>query len=126
MQKLFVLAAAVFLSTAPAFADESACGITTHGIPLKTKAAALDWTGNADKLFDALGPGLLHTQRDGAGIVVWYDIKRTRSGTPQNSAGTDCGVMLALSTKGQQQTLTMKSLLAADIDQLLSGQVPNF
>jgi hypothetical protein len=126
MKSALILATAICLSTTSAFADESMCGVTTHGIPLKTKAAAIDWKGNPDKLFAALGPGQLHTQRDGAGIVVWYDIKHIRTGTPQNSAGTDCGVMLTLSTKSQEQTLTMKSLLAADIDLLLSGKVPNF
>jgi hypothetical protein len=126
MKKLAILVAATLFPTVSAFADESMCGVTTHGIPLKTKAAAIDWKGNSDKLFSVLGPGQLHTQREEAGIVVWYDIKHIRTGTPQNYAGTDCGVMLVLSTKDQVQTLTMKSLLAADIDLLLSGKVPNF
>ena len=126
MKPSCVLASVALLCAAPAIANESVCGTTTHGMPLKTKVAAIDWQGHSDKLFAALGPGQLHTQRDGAGIVVWYDIKRLRSGTPQNSTGTDCGVMLVLSTKSEQQTLTMKSLLAADIDLLLSGKVPNF
>ena len=126
MKVPLILAAAACFSSALAFADESVCGATTHGIPLKTKSTAIDWKGGSDKLFALLGPGQLRAQQEGASIVVWYDIKRIRSGTSQNLSGVDCGVMLALSTKGQEQTLTMKSLLARDIDFLLSGKVPSF
>lgn len=106
----------------------SACGITTHGTPLKLKGQQLTLT-DPDSFFRVLGPGMLHTQRDGKDITIWYDIlhleqKRTLA-AGQMIERRDCGVMFAVIRQGTTSKAMIHGLLGEDIDVILKGVVPS-
>ncbi|CAG0999561.1 hypothetical protein RHDC4_03086 [Rhodocyclaceae bacterium] len=132
MTRPLTIIAATLIATAaamPAFADDenSTCGITTHGAPLKRKAEQVDTTV-PDSLFRVFGPPMIRAQRDGKEIAIWYDIYHVGIGQP-NGAGyasmrTDCGVMFAVIRKGDIVQALMRSLAAPEIDRILNNEIP--
>ena len=110
-----------------ALANDSACGNTTHGIPLRSKGQMVD-PKDPDSYFKTFGPALIEKTVDGAKTSVWYDISHAQS-SATISGGTastrkDCGVMFVLTVKGNNIKTTVKALQSDDIDALIAGKVP--
>lgn len=127
---LIGLIAALTVAAVPAYAadDNSGCGPTTHGTNLKDKGSQVDPNDPAS-YYRALGPVLLHGERDGKTVDLWYDIHHESSvqavGNGYWASRRDCGFMYAVARKGDTVQVIFQSLQPGDIDQILNKQIPS-
>jgi hypothetical protein len=122
--KLNVLTAIASITLATgAWANDSACGTTTHGSQLKAKAAQINLTV-PKTIGPVLGTPNITATQDGAKVSAWFDIQHTKTGIPGNQARTDCGVLIAVLEDGSTSKAIMKSLQANEIDLVLAGKLP--
>jgi hypothetical protein len=125
LMKSIIIAAALSGLAPFAAANDSACGKTTNGMPMRAKAQQVN-LNDPSTLYGAFGPPQLETTTDdGKRVTIWYDILHENRGTATAYFRTDCGVLMAIIKDGSTIKTTMKGLLAEDIDLLLAGKSPN-